>query len=76
MGSITRGAMARWLLDHGFVLLPGKASGHRQYARGGTKITLPGHGPPDLSKKHVGLILRALERDGFDKEQVRKDLAG
>jgi len=68
--------MERWLLEHGFVSLPGKASGHRQYVRGGTKITLPGHGPADLTKKHVGLILRALERSGFDKEQVRRELAG
>ena len=74
MNQVTRRAMERWLLDHGFVLEPGKATGHRQYAGSGTKITLPGHGPPDLTKKHVALIIRALERAGFDREQVKREL--
>jgi hypothetical protein len=26
------------------------------------KITLPGHGPNDLTKKHVGMIMRQLKR--------------
>lgn len=74
MSQVTRRSMERWLLDHGFTLEPGKATGHRQYARGGTKITLPGHGPPELTKKHVALIIRALERAGFDREQIRREL--
>lgn len=71
---VDRRALERWLLAHGFVLLPGKATGHRHYARDGLKITVPGHGPHDLTKKHVALVLRALERAGFDKEQVREEL--
>ena len=76
MKQVTRRAMEKWLLDHGFTLLPGKASGHRHYALGSTKITLPGHGPQDLTKKHVGLIIRALERGGFAKDEVRRELEG
>jgi hypothetical protein len=30
----------------------------------------------DLTKKHVALILRALAAAGFDREQVRRELAG
>jgi predicted RNA binding protein YcfA (HicA-like mRNA interferase family) len=49
-------------------------SGHVQYEAPGVKITLPGHGPQDLTKKHVALILRALEAAGFDRDQIRREL--
>ncbi len=76
MSQVSRKTVETWLLSHGFTLEPGKASGHRQYVHAGSgcKITLPGHGPPELSKKHVALILRALERAGFPKDAVRDDL--
>ncbi len=73
---VTRRALARWLLGHGFVEMPGRGTGHRQFVRGGVKVTVPGHGPPDLSKKHVGMILRQLERAGFDRDVVRRELGG
>jgi predicted RNA binding protein YcfA (HicA-like mRNA interferase family) len=66
--------MARWLKEHGFELQPGKATGHQYWTNGGCKITLPGHGPQDLTKKHVALIIRALERAGFNRDEVRRDL--
>jgi hypothetical protein len=34
---------------------------------------VPGHGPKDLSKKHVGMILRLLESVGFDRAKVRQE---
>jgi predicted RNA binding protein YcfA (HicA-like mRNA interferase family) len=76
MSQVTRKTVEGWLLGHGFIQEPGKASGHRQFAHAasGCKITLPGHGPPELSKKHVALILRALERAGFQKDVVREEL--
>ena len=73
---VTRRRLERWLLEHGFVEAPGKKTGHRQFVRAGLKITLPGHGPQDLTKKHVALILRQLARGGFDKDTVRRELAG
>ena len=57
---------ARWLLAHGFTELPRKASGHRYFERDGLKLTLPGHGPGDLSKKHVGALRRQLQAAGID----------
>jgi predicted RNA binding protein YcfA (HicA-like mRNA interferase family) len=66
--------METWLIDHGFALLPGKKTSHRQYVRDGVKITLPGHGPPDLTKKHVAIIVRQLEAAGFDRDTVRREL--
>jgi predicted RNA binding protein YcfA (HicA-like mRNA interferase family) len=72
---VTRRRLERWLFDHGFVELPGKASGHRQFVRGSLKITVPGHGPQDLTKKHVALILRQLAAAGFGKESVRRELS-
>ena len=71
---VTRRAMERWLLDHGFSQLPGKKTSHRQYEGHGVKIALPGHGPQDLTKKHVALILRALVAAGFDRDRVRREL--
>lgn len=71
---VTRRDLERWLLDHGFAELPGRATGHRQFVRGSVKITLPGHGPQDLTKKHVGMILRQLETAGFDREAIKREL--
>lgn len=75
-GQVTRRQMEAWLLDNGFRRLKGGMSGHLQYARRGVKITLPGHGPQDLTKKHVSLILRSLDGAGFDRERVRRELGG
>jgi len=66
--------MEAWLLNHGFRRLKGGMSGHIQYEGPGVKITLPGHGPQDLTKKHVALVLRALEEAGFDRTQIRREL--
>ena len=47
--------------------LPGGKSGHRQFRhqQSGAKVTLPGHGPKDLTKKHVGMIRRTVEALGL-----------
>ena len=37
-------------------------------------MTLPGHGPADLTKKHVGMIVRQLESAGFERTSVLADL--
>jgi predicted RNA binding protein YcfA (HicA-like mRNA interferase family) len=66
--------MKAWLLANGFRRLKGGMSGHVHFERAGVKITLPGHGPQDLTKKHVALILRALDGAGFDRERVRREL--
>lgn len=71
---ITRRGLERWLLDHGFVEVPGRKTGHRQFVREGVKVTVPGHGPQDLTKKHVGMFLRQIAAAGFDREQVKRDL--
>jgi predicted RNA binding protein YcfA (HicA-like mRNA interferase family) len=75
-GQVTRRQMEAWLLRNGFRQLKGGMTGHVQYdGPGGVKITLPGHGPQDLTKKHVALILRALAAAGFDRDRVRRELA-
>ncbi|HET6368994.1 MAG TPA: hypothetical protein VFG27_17315 [Pseudomonadales bacterium] len=71
---VTRREMETWLLGNGFRKLKGGMTGHVQYEGPGVKITLPGHGPQDLTKKHVALILRALTAAGFDRERVRREL--
>lgn len=73
---VTRRAVERWLLDHGFVELPGKKTSHRQFQGHATKIALPGHGPQDLTKKHVALIVRQLIGAGFDRAQLLRELKG
>jgi hypothetical protein len=71
---VTRRRLERWLLEHGFVELAGRKTGHRQFARGSLKISVSGHGPQDLTKKHVALIVRHLAAAGFNKETVRREL--
>jgi predicted RNA binding protein YcfA (HicA-like mRNA interferase family) len=66
---IDRRTLLKWLLAHGFAEAAGTPSGHRQFTNGRVKVTIPGHGPQDLTKKHVALLLRALEADGFDRKQ-------
>lgn len=75
-GQVDRRSLVRWLLAHGFTEIRGRASGHRRFAHPtGITITSPGHGPQDITKKHVGMILRELERAGFDKDQARRELS-
>ena len=64
----------RWLLDHGFTLKAGKKTSHRQFHGHGVTVTLPGHGAPDLTKKHVGMIMRKLEEAGFARTTLLDDL--
>jgi predicted RNA binding protein YcfA (HicA-like mRNA interferase family) len=71
---VTRRQMERWLLGNGFALKPGKKSSHRQFQGHGITVTLPGHGPADLTKKHVGMILRRLEEAGFERATIIEDL--
>ena len=71
---VTRKQMERWLLANGFALKPGKKTSHRRFAGHGVTVTLPGHGPADLTKKHVGMLVRALERVGFDRNTVLAEL--
>ena len=66
--------METWLLSNGFRKLKGGMTGHVQNEGPGVKITLPGHGPQDLTKKHGALILRALVAAGFDRDRVRREL--
>jgi len=67
---ITRRQMERWLLANGFALKAGKRTSHRQFHGHGVTVTLPGHGPPDLTKKHVGMIVRLLEAGGFERTTI------
>jgi predicted RNA binding protein YcfA (HicA-like mRNA interferase family) len=71
---VTVRGMAAWLLRNGFTELTGKKTGHRFFQKDNVKITLPGHGPNDLTKKHLGMILRQLERLGYDRRAVRDEL--
>jgi predicted RNA binding protein YcfA (HicA-like mRNA interferase family) len=71
---VTRRQMERWLLDNGFTLKAGKMTSHRQFHGHGVTVTLPGHGAPDLTKKHVGMIMRKLEEAGFARTTLLEDL--
>jgi predicted RNA binding protein YcfA (HicA-like mRNA interferase family) len=70
---MTRRDAERWLLNHGFVEAPGGKTSHRHFLRGAVKITLPGHGGQDLSKKHVGMIVRQLSLAGFSRDELRRE---
>jgi len=71
---VTRRQMEHWLLQHGFALKAGGKTSHRQFRGHGVSVTLPGHGPADLTKKHVGMIVRQLESVGFERTSVLTEL--
>jgi predicted RNA binding protein YcfA (HicA-like mRNA interferase family) len=71
---VTVRGMASWLMRNGFEELTGTKTGHRFFQKDSVKITLAGHGPNDLTKKHLGMILRQLERMGYDRRAVRSEL--
>lgn len=71
---VTRRQMEHWLLQNGFTLQAGKKSSHRHFHGHEVTVTLPGHGPADLTKKHVGMIVRQLESAGFERTSVLTDL--
>ena len=71
---VTRRQMERWLLRNGFTLAAGKKTSHRHFQGHGVTVTLPGHGPTDLTKKHVGMILRQPEVVGFERTTVLAEL--
>jgi len=70
---MTRTDLEKWLLRNDFIQAAAGKTSHKQFVRGSCKVTVPGHGPKDLSKKHVGLILRQLAAAGFDRAEVRRD---
>jgi hypothetical protein len=35
---------------------------------------VPAHGRRELSAKHTGMLIRELEKAGFDRDQVRAEL--
>jgi predicted RNA binding protein YcfA (HicA-like mRNA interferase family) len=72
--ALSKRTLVRWLLAHGFTEVPRRATGHRRFRQAQTTITVADHGRPELSTKHAGMLLRELERAGFDREQVRREL--
>ena len=70
---MTRMDLEKWLLRNNFTQTSAGKTSHKQFVLGSCKVTVPGHGPKDLSKKHVGMILRALESAGFDRAKVRRE---
>ena len=70
---MTRLALEKWLIRNNFTPAPAGKTSHRQFVLGTCKVTVPGHGSKDLSKKHLGMILRSLESVGFDRADVRRE---
>lgn len=59
--------LVRWLLDNGFTEEDQRGTSHRHFSRGGVKVTFSMCSGADLSKSHVSLIARHLERSGVAK---------
>lgn len=71
---VDRRTLVRWLLTHGFSKVPGKATGHSYYTNGATKISVVAHGPADITKKNVSMLVRQLAAAGFEKNKVLDEL--
>ena len=72
--ALTKRKLIHWLLTHDFEELPRRATSHRRFRGPGTTITVPAHGRLELSAKHTGMLIRELEKAGFDRDQVREEL--
>jgi predicted RNA binding protein YcfA (HicA-like mRNA interferase family) len=72
--SLTKRKLIQWLLAHDFEELPRRATSHRRFRGPGTTITVPAHGRLELSAKHAGMLVRELEKAGFERDQVREEL--
>lgn len=73
---VDRKKLVRWLLSNGFVETNG-ASGHLHYTHPTTsiKITVPGHGPVDMNRKHSAMIMKQLVSCGLDRDWLREEMA-
>jgi predicted RNA binding protein YcfA (HicA-like mRNA interferase family) len=72
--ALTKRTLIHWLLTHDFEELPRRATSHRRFRGPGTTITVPAHGRLELSAKHTGMLIRELEKAGFDRDQIRDEL--
>ena len=72
--ALTKRKLIHWLLTHDFEELPRRATSHRRFRGPGTTITVPAHGRLELSAKHTGMLIRELEKAGFDRDQIREEL--
>jgi predicted RNA binding protein YcfA (HicA-like mRNA interferase family) len=72
--ALTKRKLIDWLLTHDFEELPRRATSHRRFRGPGTTITVPAHGRLELSAKHTGMLIRELEKAGFDRHQIREEL--
>jgi predicted RNA binding protein YcfA (HicA-like mRNA interferase family) len=70
--NIQRTDVERFLVRKGFVLQRGGKTSHRQYKGRGVTITIPGHGPTDLTKKHTGQIIRLLRQAGLTEKEIEE----
>ena len=72
--ALTKRTLIPWLLAHDFEEMPRRATSHRRFRGPGTAITVPAHGRRELSAKHTGMLIRELEKAGFDRDQIREEL--
>jgi predicted RNA binding protein YcfA (HicA-like mRNA interferase family) len=73
--ALTKRKLIHWLLTHGFEELPRRATSHRRFRGPGITITVPAHGRLELSAKHTSMLIRELEKAGFDRDQTREELS-
>jgi hypothetical protein len=72
--ALTKRKLIHWMLTHDFEALPRRATSHRRFREPGTTITEPAHECLELSAKHTGMLIRELEKAGFDRDQTREEL--
>jgi predicted RNA binding protein YcfA (HicA-like mRNA interferase family) len=65
---LERRDVERWLLANGFTRAPGGKTSHVQFVGHGIRVTLQGHGPKELTKKHVGMLVRQLRSAGLSPD--------
>lgn len=66
--------MVKWLLDHGFEEARAHGGLRKFTLAGYGAVSVAGHGPSDITKKQVGMLLRTLSAMGFDGRVTRTEL--
>lgn len=73
---MTNRKLAEWLTSHGFTQVPAGRGGHANYVRNGHKVTIvhPDRGKFEMNMGYLSNFIRQLERAGFSRATIRRDL--
>ena len=69
-----RRVVVTWLEREGFQRIPRTNGGHLRFERGAQAVVLvaPGHAPKQMNPRETAILVRTLERLGYDRAALRE----